>query len=324
MSKPTAVVKPCTNSDLNTTEADISYQACESEDTGKSADIAVSPAVIACTVVHGQVNSDTDAIKDTVMDSEEDLPVPPAKGYNLDFLDKLDDPNFNPFETKTAVKNQFEASENVQESTESIDKNSVFDTNSSDTNISEEKTPKELASRTSTDDTKEKSQRTVKSKKPLIRKSIKPKKPEEPKKSPEHTEDIKKDQDEEDDSPMPPTKSYNLDFLDKLDDPNFNPFETKTAVQNHFDTTESVQPPVQTNENKDDKHLPESEEPKKDVTSDVVDEKKVVKVKKPLPKKPWLNKARKKPAPVVESERVPPLESDQTETEDVIPVPSKG
>ena len=28
-------------------------------------------------------------------------------GYNLDFLDQLDDPNFNPFATKTAVKAWF-------------------------------------------------------------------------------------------------------------------------------------------------------------------------------------------------------------------------
>ena len=31
--------------------------------------------------------------------------LPKSSGYNLDFLDKLDDPNFNPFETKTKVKN---------------------------------------------------------------------------------------------------------------------------------------------------------------------------------------------------------------------------
>jgi len=324
MSKPTAVVKPCKTSDLNTTEADLPYQACGSEDTGKSADLAVSPAGIACTVVHGQVNSDTLANKDTVMDSEEDLPVPPAKGYNLDFLDQLDDPNFNPFETKTAVKNQFEATECVQESTESIDKNSVSEKNSSNTNISEEKTPKDPASIASADDSKEKSRPTVKPKKPLIRKTIKPKKPEEPKKSPEPTEDTKKDEAEDDDTPLPPAKSYNLDFLDKLDDPNFNPFETKTAVQNHFETTESAPTPVQNNEIKDDKHLLESEVQNKEVVSEVVEEKKVEKVKKPLPKKPWLNKTKKKAAPIVKSDMDTPGESEQTETEDVIPVPSKG
>merc|ERR1712173_234830 len=34
----------------------------------------------------------------------------PSKAYNLDFLDNLDDPNFNPFETKTAVVEKFEDS----------------------------------------------------------------------------------------------------------------------------------------------------------------------------------------------------------------------
>merc|ERR1712004_269974 len=41
---------------------------------------------------------------------EEEGPVPAAKGYNLDFLDKMDDPNFNPFETKTAVIEKFDSS----------------------------------------------------------------------------------------------------------------------------------------------------------------------------------------------------------------------
>merc|ERR1712183_399066 len=49
-------------------------------------------------------------------EEEEDVPIPPAKGYNLDFLDKLDDPNFNPFETKTAVLNNFDENDPVLES----------------------------------------------------------------------------------------------------------------------------------------------------------------------------------------------------------------
>merc|ERR1712130_89824 len=258
---------------------------------------------------------------DTGMDSEEDLPVPPAKGYNLDFLDKLDDPNFNPFETKTAVKNQFEASECVQESTESISKNSVSEANSSKANISEEKTSNETTHQTTTEDSSEKSKPTAKPKKPLIRKNIRPKKPVESKKPIEQSDDVKQTE-EEDDSPAPPSKSYNLDFLDKLDDPNFNPFETKTAVQNHFETTESAPLQDQIGEGNDDKT--KTEELKKETIPEVVEEKKVEKVKKPLPKKPWLNKTKKKPAPSVESEPVPSVESEQVDDEDVIPVPTKG
>ncbi len=37
-------------------------------------------------------------------DAEEEERVPAPKGYNLDFLDNLDDPSFNPFQTKTAIK----------------------------------------------------------------------------------------------------------------------------------------------------------------------------------------------------------------------------
>ena len=32
----------------------------------------------------------------------------PSKGYSLDFLDNLDDPNFNPFETKTSIVQKFD------------------------------------------------------------------------------------------------------------------------------------------------------------------------------------------------------------------------
>merc|ERR1719322_725585 len=52
----------------------------------------------------------SEQVNKEVEKEEEELPVPPAKGYNLDFLDNLDDPNFNPFETKTAVLNNFDSS----------------------------------------------------------------------------------------------------------------------------------------------------------------------------------------------------------------------
>ena len=43
------------------------------------------------------------AAENTVPIEEDPMPIPPAKGYNLDFLDNLDDPNFNPFATKTNI-----------------------------------------------------------------------------------------------------------------------------------------------------------------------------------------------------------------------------
>merc|ERR1712079_145078 len=48
-----------------------------------------------------------------VAQDEDEVKVP-SKGYNLDFLDNLDDPNFNPFETKSSVENKFEDSAPVQ------------------------------------------------------------------------------------------------------------------------------------------------------------------------------------------------------------------
>merc|ERR1719450_743795 len=38
-----------------------------------------------------------------------------------------------------------------------------------------------------------------------------------------------------DEEPIVPSKGYNLEFLDKLDDPKFNPFETKTTIVENFD-----------------------------------------------------------------------------------------
>merc|ERR1711962_1355598 len=39
---------------------------------------------------------------------DEEPPIPAPTGYNLDFLDKLDDPNFDPFATKSSVVNDGE------------------------------------------------------------------------------------------------------------------------------------------------------------------------------------------------------------------------
>merc|ERR1712128_43603 len=169
----------------------------------------------------------------------------------------------------------------------------------------------------------EKTKPAAKPKKPLIRRNIKPKKPVEPKKTVEPVEDAN----DEDNTPLPPAKNYNMDFLGKLDDPNFNPFETKTAVKNQFDASEPGPTVDQASENKENIIQPTNEEQKEEpsTNAEAVEEKKVEKVKKPLPKKPWLNKMKKKPPPPVESEPAPPAESEPAiESDDVIPVPSKG
>ncbi len=41
--------------------------------------------------------------------------------------------------------------------------------------------------------------------------------------------------------PLPKAKSYNLDFLDSLDDPEFNPFVTKSSVTNDNDGSQPAE-----------------------------------------------------------------------------------
>merc|ERR1711962_631078 len=142
---------------------------------------------------------------------EEDLPVPPAKGYNLDFLDNLDDPNFNPFETKTAVLNNFDSSAPVS---------AAQNPSKSEAGAAPEETGEAPKS--------ESKPRKPTLKKPLARKPLLRK----PVKKPDTVEDkpTEAPKEEEEDLPAVPQKGYNMDLLDQLDDPNFNPFETKTAV----------------------------------------------------------------------------------------------
>merc|ERR1711974_380748 len=155
----------------------------------------------------------------------------------------------------------------------------------------------------------------IKPKKPPMRKPL-ARKPllRKPAKKPEPVEDKPTEaaKDEEDDLPAVPKKSYNRDFLDQLDDPNFNPFETKTAVKEQFDTSAPVgASPSKTVEEVPDEKVPESienkvEEPEKPV-------------KKPVAKKPWL----KKPVLKKKVEQPPPTESDPAkDDEDGAPVPA--
>merc|ERR1711899_36744 len=139
-------------------------------------------------------------------------PVPAAKGYNLDFLDKMDDPNFNPFETKTAVIEKFDSSAPQENGAET----------SPDQNPSQDKQETEQDKKAE-EDSKEKKPVAKKPwlKKPSLKKAVR-------------NEEAPRADVEEERVPVP-GKAYNLDFLDKLDDPNFNPFETKSSVTNASD-----------------------------------------------------------------------------------------
>merc|ERR1719243_412731 len=101
-----------------------------------------------------------------------------------------------------------------------------------------------------------------------------------------------------------------MDFLDQLDDPNFNPFETKTAVKAQFDTSA----PVEVLPEKAAEEVPE--ENKTEPNGDKVEEPEKP-VKKPAVKKPWL----KRPA-LKKKQPLPPAESDPVKEEEDGPVPA--
>ena len=232
------------------------------------------------------------------MDEEEEEVIPPAKGYNLDFLDNLDDPNFNPFETKTAVTECFSESAPVTQ-----------------TQAEAAKPEPSKPSEPSETSTKPESKPLVK--KPLPKKPwLKPKKKATPvEKIPAHDTEREVEKEEEDEVKIP-SKGYNLDFLDNLDDPNFNPFETKTAVINKFEDSSPAKPSVETPAEI------EKKEEVKDVSSAqaAADKPKEVKKKpaKTMPPKPWLKKKATKPA--VEEVK----KETEEAVEDEVKVPSKG
>merc|ERR1712223_2269121 len=238
---------------------------------------------------HGMMSEQVN--KEMEQQEEEDLPVPPAKGYNLDFLDNLDDPNFNPFETKTAVLNNFDSSAPVS--------------GSQNPSKSEEGAAPEETGEAPKSESKPRKppMRKPMARKPLLRKPVKKPDPVEEK----PTEAAK---DEEDDLPAVPQKGYNMDFLDQLDDPNFNPFETKTAVKAQFDTSA----PVEVLPEKAAEEVPE--ENKTEPNGDKVEEPEKP-VKKPAVKKPWL----KRPA-LKKKQPPPPDESGPVKEEEDGPVPA--
>ena len=227
------------------------------------------------------------------MAEDEDEIIPPAKGYNLDFLDNLDDPNFNPFETKTAVTATFTESAPVPSNSQT---EPSVNTESSETLKS---TPKP--------ETKPAAKKPL-PKKPWLKSKKKPVTAAPAEKTPTPAVEEQKEEDVEE---KVPSKGYNLDFLDNLDDPNFNPFETKTAVINKFEDSPATSQKVETS----------AETEKKEEPAEVVPEKPKEIKKKPVkaqPPKPWLKKKTAKP--VVEE-----IEKKTDEApEDEVKVPSKG
>ena len=238
---------------------------------------------------------------------EDDIPVPPAKTYNLDFLDNLDDPNFNPFQTKTAIQDNFGTSAPVEEkpipalgTAAPVEGNPIPAPGTADPNAE----PSKLEIKTVT-------KKKFVPRKPLTKKPVaKPVSEDLPSSNP-----VVENESEAD---LPSVKGYNLDFLGQLDDPSFNPFETKTSVGGSFEATTvvSVEPfslPAATVtikvESKPENF--EQTEPEKSAASIEVSKK-----KKDVPK-PWLKKKKLVSKPVSEQTTTEP-------TDEPIPPPSKG
>ncbi|XP_069946749.1 transforming acidic coiled-coil-containing protein 2 isoform X9 [Cherax quadricarinatus] len=220
----------------------------------------------------------------------DDIPIIPKKSYNLDFLDNLDDPNFNPFATKTYVRispplspepgfvlpplkptvqkakltkqgktASTEVLADIGTKTEDqivLEKEQKIDIQSSklETNhrlpVSPEHQSQSVEHSQDSgqlleiafDDSASPVKRPRKlGKKPDLKQQRQPvKKP--PPKSKAFEKNNNKIEDKSisetetkfvhEDLPITSSKGYNLDFLDDLDDPNFNPFATKCSVSN--------------------------------------------------------------------------------------------
>ena len=191
-----------------------------------SKDLAASEISL-CTEISRCSDSSRSAVEENqskpvvVQNEDESEMALPKKGYQLDFLDNLDDPNFNPFATKTSVMNspnrsKEDAKPPAEKSEEKTAELCVQDEKKACEQESTKKRPEE-SSKSSTNKTK------------VVRRKLKaPLKKDVPKTSESESKSAAK----EEEGISVPKKSYQLDFLDKLDDPNYNPFESKAAVSN--------------------------------------------------------------------------------------------
>ncbi len=155
-------------------------------------------------------------------DGSSSPPPPPAKGYDLSFLDKLDDPNFNPFQTKTAVANTFDTSAVPPAAAGDTDKKPFVEVSCEASG--EMKTLPDSAPTS-------KKPAAVQEKPP---KKALPAKPWLKKRAPAAAQPAPVVEKGEaaggEEAGIVAKGGYNMDFLDQLEDPNFNPFQTKSRV----------------------------------------------------------------------------------------------
>ncbi|XP_050715124.1 transforming acidic coiled-coil-containing protein 2-like isoform X9 [Eriocheir sinensis] len=314
----------------------------------------------------------------------DDLPIAPKKGYNLDFLDCLDDPNFNPFASKTAIRNTPppspepghklpplkpavkkkgkktpETTADKQKEPESSnlpkdlqdqssrEREGASPQPSQDTRRTPElqQEEAELKAKSSVleipvDDgdtpakTPVKPVRKPAQRRPLKKTPPKPKVTEQNNNRVEEKEEkvVSQVQEEDADLPIPPSKGYNLDFLDSLDDPNFNPFSSKTAIRNSPPSSGAAFPASQDSQETPTEQeakvvvAPKKPSPKKGFN---VPKKKEVKRESPEASERSLSQENKKQESIEVSdtkkpETSPSKEEPKQEEEEEIPVPKKG
>lgn len=313
----------------------------------------------------------------------DDLPILPKKGYNLDFLDCLDDPNFNPFASKTAIRNTPppspepgrklpplkpavkkkgkktpetpadkqkepesstlpEASQDQSSKETEVASPQPLQDTSRTTELQQEQT--EVKAKSSVleiplDDgdtptkTPSKPVRKPPQRRPLRKTQPKPKVTEQNNNRVEEEKVVGQVQEEEADLPIPPSKGYNLDFLDNLDDPNFNPFSGKTAIRNSPPSSGAAFPASQ-----DSQETPAEQEAKVVVAARKpspkkgfnVPKKKEVKRRSPEASEESLSQENKKQESIEVSDTKKPETSPSKEEprqeaeEEETPVPKKG
>ena len=133
-----------------------------------------------------------------------------------------------------------------------------------------------------------------------------------------------------------PKGGYNLDFLDNLDDPNFNPFETKTKVVNAFGASDNAEINKDAKDIAEDLNTNDVKEPvvkkrvattsrkkiltkKKETESEANKEDKPEKPKKVMPPKPWLMKKSLKLKNMQESEMASSNANDEFKIDIAVP-----
>ena len=145
----------------------------------------------------------------------DETPPAPKGAYNMDF-DKFEDPNFNPFETKTKVQNNFDTDKTPVVSEPVIEEKSLREPPVEDESAKEltQLVTQEPAIETNADSTRNPS-----------------------------LDDAPKEEQSEINEPTPPKGAYDIDYS-KFDDPNFNPFETKTKVVETFEEPTTEEAPL--------------------------------------------------------------------------------